>query len=99
VLHIALEVFAAGIAAVPIFAIARAARRTGSRRLWYALAAFLILEARLISMILIHTVIAVPHSVEELLDFGGDLAVIAAFTAAFLYGTRWYPERASAKPS
>lgn len=97
VVHLALEIFAAAFAVVPILAIARAARRGGSPRLKGALAAFLILEARLISMILIHTVAPVGHDLEELLDFSGDLAVIAAFATAFLYGTRWTPDRARPK--
>ena len=94
-LHLAFEIFAAAFAVVPIVALFRAWRRSGSPRLKWALAAFLILEVRLISMILIHTVLPVSHDVEEMLDFGGDLAVIAAFAAAFLIGTRWSPERAS----
>ena len=98
-MHVTLEIFAAGFALMPIFAIARALRRGDSPRLRFALLAFLILEARLISMILIHTVFTVGHDVEEFLDFGGDLAVIAAFAAAFLYGTRWAPERAASKPA
>jgi len=95
--HLALEIFAAAFAVVPILAIARAVQRGGSPRLKWALAAFLILEARLIFMILIHTVATVGHDVEELLDFGGDLAVITAFAMAFLYGARWTPERARPK--
>jgi hypothetical protein len=98
-MHVSLEIFAAAFALMPIYAIARAVRRGSSPRLRFALVAFLILEARLICMILIHTVLTVDHGVEELLDFGGDLAVICAFAAAFLYGTRWTPERTSSKPA
>jgi hypothetical protein len=97
--HVSLEIFAAAFALMPIYAIARAAKRGDSPRLRFALLAFLILEARLISMILIHTVLPVDHGVEELLDFGGDLAVICAFAAAFLYGTRWAPDRVASKPA
>jgi hypothetical protein len=53
------------------------------------LTAFIILEARLLGLVLIHTLVAVDHYVEEVLDFGGDLAVVTAFAMAFLYGTRW----------
>jgi hypothetical protein len=88
-LHVGLEVIGAAMAIVPLIATFRAWRRTGSIKLAMAFAAFTILEVRFIIMILIHTVLVVPHVYEELLDFVGDLLVIAAFAGAFLYGTRW----------
>jgi hypothetical protein len=98
-MHLMLEVFAASIAVVPIAALLLAFRRTRSSRVLLALIAFAVLEARLISMILIHTVLPVDHSVEELIDFGGDLAVIVAFAWAFLTGLRWLPDRTASKPA
>jgi hypothetical protein len=98
-MHLMLEVFAASVAVVPIAALVLAWRRTKSRRMLLALAAFAILEARLIAMILIHTVVPVDHGVEELLDFGGDLAVIVAFAWAFLTGMRWSPDGTASKPA
>lgn len=88
-LHLYLEVAAAAVAVFPFAAVFFAWRRSHDRRMALAVAAFAIFEVRLISMILIHTVVAVDHIAEELIEFVGDLAVIAAFAAAFLYGTRW----------
>lgn len=88
-MHLYLEIAAAGMAMVPLVAVFMAWRRSHDRGMAMALLAFLIFEARLISMVLIHTVVAADHTVEELTEFVGDLAVIAAFAAAFLYGARW----------
>ena len=98
-MHLMLEVFAAAVAIVPLIAVGLGWRRTHSRRLLLAFVAFVVLEVRLIAMILIHTVVPVDHSIEELLDFGGDLAVIVVFAWAFLSGARWLPERGSVKPA
>jgi hypothetical protein len=88
-LHLYLEVAAAAVAVVPLSAVYLAWRRTRDARMGLAVAAFAIFEARLVSMVLIHTLLAVDHLVEELVEFVGDLLVIIAFASAFLYGTRW----------
>jgi len=98
-MHIAMEIGGALIALVPIVGIARAYRDAHSRRLALALTAFIILEARLLGLVLLHTLVAVDHYFEEVLDFGGDLAVITAFAMAFLYGTRWSFGRIDAEHS
>jgi len=98
-MHIGLEIAGALIALVPIVGIARAYRDAHSRRLALALIAFIILEVRLLGLVLLHTVIATDHYFEEILDFGGDLAVITAFAMAFLYGTRWSFGRIDAEHS
>lgn len=98
-MHVMLEILAAGIAVVPIIGIANAVRRGASRRLVFALVAFVVLEARLLVMVAVHTFISIDHGTEDLLDFAGDLAVIVAFASAFLYGTRWLPERPALRPS
>ena len=98
-MHIALEIGSALIVLLPIVGIARAYRGTHSRRLALALTAFIILEARLLGLVLLHTVIATDHYFEEVLDFGGDLAVVTAFAMAFLYGTRWSFGRIDAEQS
>ncbi len=89
VMHLYLEVLAAGVAVVPLAAVFLAWRRTRDSRMALAFAAFAIFEARLVGMVLIHTVIGVDHTVEEMIEFVGDLSVIVALAAAFLYGTRW----------
>lgn len=88
-MHVYLEVASAVLVVIPLAAIACAYRGTKSRRLALAFAAFAILEARLVSLVVIHTFAAVDHFVEEMLDFGGDLAVMTAFALSFLYGIRW----------
>ena len=93
-MHVVLEVVSALLAILPIVAIATAYRQTPSPRLALALLAFAALEVRLVTMVLVHTVIPVDHGLEEALDFGGDLAVVIAFALAFLYGTRWWVGRA-----
>lgn len=96
-MHLFLEVMSAVIAIIPLTALVRAYRQTPSPRIALALLAFAILEVRLLSMIAIHTVLLVDHFTEELIEFGGDFAVIAAFGLAFLHGTRWSPERSAAR--
>jgi hypothetical protein len=98
-MHIVLEIASALLAIVPIVAVGYAYRGTKSPRLALALVAFGILEVRLISMLVIHTVIEVDHFVEEMLEFGGDLAVLATFSMAFLHGTRRWFGRAPAYAS
>ena len=98
-LHLGLEIFAAALGVVPIAALFLAWRRSRAKRLALGLTAFAVLEARLVAMILMHTFIILPHATEELVEFSADLAVILAFSAAFLYGVRWSPERARVKPA
>jgi hypothetical protein len=98
-MHLLLEVAGAIIGVIPLTALALAYRRSGGVRLGLAFLAFVVLEVRFITMIAIHTVGVVDHPTEELLDFGGDLAVMAAFATAFLYGTRWLPDRSAPKPT
>lgn len=98
-MHLMLEVFAAALAVVPMAALFLAWRRARSARLALALAAFAVLEVRLVAMVLIHTVVWVDHPTEELIGFGGDLAVIAAFAAAFLKEGRLLRERVGARPA
>jgi hypothetical protein len=93
-MHLLLELAAAFLVTIPLFALARALRQRPSMRLRLAFGAFLVLEARVVLLLAVHTVLPVEHPVEELLGFGGDLAVIVMFTAAFLHGTRWSPGRA-----
>ncbi len=88
-MHIYLEVASAVLVVIPLAAIAYAYRGTKSRRLALAFAAFAILEARLVGLLVIHTVVSVDHFIEEILDFGGDLAVMTAFALSFLYGIWW----------
>lgn len=93
-MHIYLEVASALLVLIPLFALARAVLQRPSTRLYLALAAFAVLETRVLLLIFVHTVVPVDHFVEELLDFGGDLAVISMFAAAFLHRARWSPARA-----
>jgi hypothetical protein len=74
---------------IPIVAVALAWRGTRSRRLLFALVAFIVLETRFLLLLAIHTVFVVDHFTEEMVTFGGDLAVITAFSLAFLHGARW----------
>jgi hypothetical protein len=98
-MHVILEILSGVICLLPLTAVGLGWWRTRSPRLGMAFVAFGVLEARLFGMVLIHTLVTVDHYVEELLDFGGDLAVIVAFATAFLYGSRWLPERKPAKPA
>lgn len=98
-MHVLIEILSGVICLLPLTAVGLGWWRTRSPRLGMAFVAFGVLEARLFGMVLIHTLVTVDHFVEELLDFGGDLAVIVAFATAFLYGSRWLPERKPAKPA
>jgi len=95
-MHIVLEVAAALIATVPLYATARAYYQRGSPRLVLAFAAFAVLEVRLLAMLLIHLALPIDHATEELLEFGGDLVVMSVFAAAFLWGARWFHGRVPA---
>jgi hypothetical protein len=97
--HVLLEILSGIICTIPLAAVCLGWWRTRSPRLAMAAVAFAVLEARLFGMVLIHTLVQVDHTVEELLDWGGDLAVIMAFATAFLYGTRWFPERRTPEPA
>lgn len=92
-MHILLELAAALIATIPLYATARAYYNRSSPRLLLAFAAFSVLEVRLLAVLLIHLAIPIDHATEELLDFGGDLVVMSAFAAAFLWGANWGHER------
>jgi ABC-type amino acid transport system permease subunit len=92
-MHIVLELVAALIALIPLYATARAYYEGGSPRLVLAFAAFSVLEVRLLAVLLIHLALPIDHATEELLDFGGDLVVMSAFAAAFLWGSKWSHER------
>ena len=92
-LHLLFEVVGAILAWIPLYALMTAYRQTPSRRLALALVGFAIFEFRLVFMVLVHTFLFVDHSGEEFVDFAADLTVMAAFSASFLYGTRWFPER------
>ncbi len=98
-MHIVLEVASALLAIVPLVAVGYAYRGTRSTRLALALVALGGLEIRLVSMVVIHTTVAVDHFVEEMLEFGGDFAVLVAFSMAFLHGTRWWFGRTPAHAS
>lgn len=95
-MHVLLELASAVLVIIPLYAIAKAYHETPSPRLAFAYIAFSVLEFRFLALFLIHTVVSADHYVEELLDFGGDLASMIAFAGAFLHGTRWYPGRAYA---
>ncbi len=47
----------------------------------------------MLAVLLIHIALPIDHATEELLDFGGDLTVMSAFAAAFLWGAKWSHER------
>jgi hypothetical protein len=89
-MHVLLEAAAAVLAVIPVAALSMAYRRTRSPRLILALLAFIALEVRSASLVVIHTLIGIDHSSEEMLDFAGDLAVMTIFAVAFLYGTGWW---------
>ena len=91
--HVYLEVAAAVLVIIPLFAVGRACRRTPSPRLLFALAAFSILEVRFAALVAMHTLISVDHVFHETFEFLTDLIVIALFAAAFLYATRWTHDR------
>ncbi|MCI4371146.1 MAG: hypothetical protein L3J78_00675 [Thermoplasmata archaeon] len=88
-MHVLLEIASAILVIVPLLAVGQAFRDTRSPRLLLALAAFLVLELRFATLVLIHTLIPVDHAFEETFDFITDLAAITLFAAAFLYGTGW----------
>lgn len=97
-MHATLELASAFLAAIPIASIAHACRTTPSTRLWLALAAFLVLEAKFVGFTVL--LIAVPDSLNpiseyqvELLEFADDMAVMLMFAIAFLWGTRWSRDR------
>ena len=92
-MHLGLEIAVAGLVLVPLVAVALAYRRTRTPRLGFALLAFIALEARVLALLVIHSYIPLEHFWEEMISFGGDLAVITCFTAAFLHGTRWFGVR------
>jgi len=98
-LHLYLEVIGAGIGMVPLTALSLSYLRNRSPRIALALLGFVALEVRFITMISIHTFVAVDHGTEELVDFGGDLAIMASFAAAFLTGSRWLRERGAFQPT
>ena len=98
-MHLYLEVIGAGIGMIPLTALAMSYLRNRSPRIALALLGFVALEVRFITMIAIHTVVVVDHGTEELVDFGGDLAIMAAFAAAFLIGSRWLRERGVSQPA
>lgn len=83
---VGLEIAGMLLAFVPLYAVGRAYRQSPSTTLGLALIAFAVLVARMGAMVAIHTIVRVDHSIEELIDFGGDLGVVVAFACAFLYG-------------
>lgn len=92
-MHILLEIAAALVATIPLYATARAYYLGGSARLVFAFAAFAVLEVRFLAVLLVHLALPVDHTMEEMLDFGGDLIVMSAFATAFLWGARWSSDR------
>jgi hypothetical protein len=92
-MHIYLEIAAAVLVIVPLFALGRAYREARSPRLLFAFAAFAVLELRFASLVALHSVISVDHFFEEIFEFLADLIAIALFAAAFLYAMRWAPDR------
>ncbi len=101
-MHVALEVASALLAAIPIASITQAYRSTPSARLALALAAFLVLEAKFVSFSVL--LVASPDSFNpfseyqlEVLEFVDDIAVMMMFAVAFLWGTRWSPDRIRAE--
>jgi hypothetical protein len=99
-MHVALEIASALLAAIPIASIARAYRTTPSMRLALALAAFLVLEAKFVAFSVL--LVANPDTFNpfteyqlEVLEFADDIAVMMMFAVAFLWGTRWSPDRIS----
>jgi hypothetical protein len=91
--NVLVEVVSAGLTIIPLIAIARAFIRSRSPRLGLALAAFFLLEVRMVALILVHTVIPMDHTVEETIEFFGDFAVMSTFAATFLYGMGWFGGR------
>jgi hypothetical protein len=101
-MHVALEIASAFLAAIPIASIAQAYRTTPSMRLALALIAFLVLEAKFVAFTVL--LIASPDTLNpiseyqlEVLEFADDVAVMMMFAVAFLWGTRWSPERVHAE--
>jgi len=98
-MHVFFEIASAILVTIPLFAVARAYRRTRSARFLFAFVAFAVLELRFLSLIAMHTFVAVDHLTEETLDYLTDLTAITMFAAAFLYGTGWKDGRALADVS
>lgn len=96
-MHIYLEIAAAVLVIIPLFAVGRAYRETRSPRLLFAFAAFSILELRFAFLVAVHSVVVVSHFTEETFEFVTDLIAIALFAAAFLYAMRWAPDRGRAE--
>ncbi len=96
-MHVLLEASAAVLAIIPVVALTLAHRRTKSTRLALALLGFVALEVRTVSLVVIHTLVGVDHSSEEMFDFMGDLAVMTIFAIAFLCGTGWWAGRTGAE--
>lgn len=90
---VGLEIAGMLLALVPLYAVARAYRQSPSTALGLALIAFALLVVRMGAMVATHTFVRVDHSVEELIEFGGDLGVVFAFACAFLYGIRGFNAR------
>jgi len=95
-MHVFFEIASAIFVTIPLFAVGRAYRRTRSARFLFAFVAFAVLELRFLSLIAMHTFVAVDHLTEETLDYLTDLTAITMFAAAFLYGTGWKDGRALA---
>jgi hypothetical protein len=96
-MHIYLEIAAAVLVIVPLFAVARAYRGTRSPRLLFAFAAFAFLEVMFAFLVTVHSVVSVNHFIEETFEFLTDLMAIAMFAAAFMYAMRWSPDRGRAE--
>lgn len=96
-MHIYLEIAAAILVIVPLFAVGRAYRRARSPRLLFAFAGFSLLELRFAFLVAVHSFVLVDHFFEELFEFLADLFAIALFAAAFLYATRWIHDRGRAE--
>ncbi len=101
-MHVTLEIASAVLALIPIASLVQAYRTTPSVRLALALAAFLVLEAKFVLFAAV--LIASPDSLNpigeyqlEILEFADDVTVMMTFAIAFLWGTRWSPDRARAQ--
>jgi len=101
-MHVVLEIASALLAAIPIASIAQAYRTTPSARLALALTAFLILEAKFVAFAVFHLLYAdnaypFTEYQDEVMQFVDDVAVMMMFAVAFLWGTRWSPDRVRAE--
>jgi hypothetical protein len=92
-MHILLEIAAAGLVTIPLYAVGRAYRQTRSVRLLLAFAAFALLELRFSVILAVHSFFFIDHALEETIGFLVDMFVIALFAAAFLVTTRWTRDR------